>query len=173
MHSKIQKYKNKWCELFFRHFLTYQACAVSQNLKLEVTVKCLTWLVRFLGKKLIFTSKVYMWHIYPTSSPCCTARIATKLFPVHCHIINIQTLKYHFPTVCTWGVMQLLVNPIWSTILGLSPAQRRVNMFQWKIHGVGSKIFSPCLEIGQKQKSPKIVHTLDCLRKYFATSHEI
>ena len=47
------------------------------------------------------------------------------------------------------------------------------DMFQWKIHGVGSKIFTPCLEIGQKQKSPKIVHTLDCLRKYFATSHEI
>ena len=54
------------------------------------------------------------------------AHIATKLFAVHCHIINIQTLKYHFPTVCTWGVMQLHVNPIWSTILGLSPAQKGV-----------------------------------------------
>ena len=54
------------------------------------------------------------------------ASIATKLFPIHCHIINIKILKYHFPTVCTWGVMQLLVNPIWSTILGLSLAQLRV-----------------------------------------------
>ena len=126
MHSKMQKYKNKWCEVFFRHILTYQACAVSQNQNVEVIaiVQCLTWLVRFLGKKLIFTSKV--WYIHPTSSPCCTTRIATKLFPVHCHIINIKTLKYHFPTVCTWGAMQLLVNPIWSTILGLSPAQRKV-----------------------------------------------
>ena len=111
--------------MFFRHILTYQAGTVSQNQKLEVIVQCLTWLVQFLGKKPIFTSKV--WHIHPTSSPCYTARIATKLFPVHCHIINIKTLKYHFPTVCTWGVMQLLVNPIWSTILGLSPAQLRVN----------------------------------------------
>ena len=102
--------------MFFRHILTYQAGTVSQNQKLEVIVQCLTWLVQFLGKKLIFTSKV--WHIHPTSSPCCTARIATKLFSVLCHIINIKTLKYHFPTVCTWGVMQLLVNPIWSTILG-------------------------------------------------------
>ena len=115
MHSKIQKYKNKCCEVFFRHILTYQAGTVSQNQKLEVIVQCLTWLVQFLGGKPIFTSKV--WHMHPTSSPCCTARIATKLFPVHCHIINIKTLKYHFPTVCTWGVMQWLVNPIWSTIL--------------------------------------------------------
>ena len=77
------------------------------------------------GEKTDFHIKS-LCHINPTSSPCCTARIATKLFPVHCHIINIKTLKYHFPTVCTWGVMQLLVNPIWSTILGLSPAQLRV-----------------------------------------------
>ena len=124
--QKFKKYKNKWCEVFFRHILTYQAGTVSQNQKLEVIVQCLTWswLVQFLGEKPIFTSKV--WHIHPTSSPCCTACIATKLFPVHCHIINMKTLKYHFPTVCTWGVMQLLVNPIWSTILGLSPAQLRV-----------------------------------------------
>ena len=129
--QKFKKYKNKCCEVFFRHILTYQAGTVSQNQKLEVIVQCLTWLVQFLGKKPIFTSKV--WHIHPTSSPCCTARIATKLFPVHCHIINIKNLiiiflKFHFPTVCTWGVMQLLVNRIWSTILGLSPAQRRVKL---------------------------------------------
>ena len=124
--NALKNSKNKWCEVFFRHILTYQAGTVSQNQKLEVIVQCLTWLVQFWGKKLIFTSKV--WHIHPTSSPCCTARIATKLFPVHCHMINIKTLKYHFPTVCTWGVMQLLVNPIWSTILGLSPAQRRVKL---------------------------------------------
>ena len=121
--QKFKKYKNKWCEVFFRHILTYQAGTYClPKSKLEVIVQCLTWLVQFLGKNSFTHQKV--WHIHPTSSPCCTA---TKLFPVHCHIIHIKTLKYHFPTVCTWGVMQLLVNPISSTILGLSPAQPRVN----------------------------------------------
>jgi len=146
--------------VFFRHILTYQASTVSQNQKLEVIVQCLTWLVQFLGKKPIFTSKV--WHIHPTSSPCCTTRIATKLFPVHCHIINMKTLKYHFPTVCTWGVMQLLVNPIWSTILGLSPTQRRVNLKRGKFLELKT------IEGGYRRLGTKLVEAdYDCLGIYW------
>ena len=79
-----------------------------------------------LGEKIISHLKCGIFHPTRSSHYIYTCCIATRLCPVHCHIINIQTFKYQFPTLCTWGVMQLPVNPIWSTILHISrePAQR-------------------------------------------------
>ena len=74
----------------------------------------------------------------------------------------LRLLKYFHSVIGNWSKQTNQENSphtrLPEEILCNQPRKWRMlffNMFQWKIHGVGSKIFTPCLEIGQKQKSPK------------------